>query len=147
MRKRSAVIVGIIENKKTLKMSRSAAPSHHCDECSCISCYMRNQRLERLTNGAPWCDILRLEASNPVLSHLLRPSDLFVVDLANNHLSVVTHIQRSWRALQEIRKGVCMDCGSSFKDFRFCPNAKTHDGFPRCGSCEKCYGEIESRSF
>ena len=120
-------------------MSRSASPSQHCEECSCIACHMRNHRLERLSNGAPWCDILRLEASNPVLSHLLRPSDLFVVDLENNHLSSVYCIQRYWRAFQDIRKGVCMDCGTSFKDFRYCPNAKTHDGFPRCGSCEKCY--------
>ena len=124
---------------KKEQMFHSEPPSQHCDECSCIACHMKNKRLERLSNGAPWCDILRLEASNPVLSHLLRPSDLFVVDLANNHLESVACIQRSWRAFQDIRKGVCMDCGTSFKDFRYCPNPKSHDGFPRCGPCQKCY--------
>lgn len=33
----------------------------------------------------------------------------------------------------------CMDCGSHFKDFLDPHVKETHDGVPRCESCEKCY--------
>jgi len=96
-------------------------------------------RQEKLANGVSWSEILKYEADNPVLSHLLRPCDSFMVELNDKFLPSICRIQDAWRAYQEVRKGVCMDCGAPFKDFRRCPSAKTHDGVARCESCEECY--------
>ena len=96
-------------------------------------------RQEKLTNDVSWSEILKSEADSPVLSHLLRPCDSFMVELNDKFLPSICRIQRSWRAYQEVRKGVCMDCGAPFKDFRRCPSVITHDGVARCESCEKCY--------
>ena len=107
--------------------------------CSCLVCHVMKLRQEKLVNDVSWSEILKSEADSPVLSHLLRPCDSFMVELNDKFLPSICRIQRSWRAYQEVRKGVCMDCGAPFKDFRRCPSVITHDGVARCESCEKCY--------
>ena len=107
--------------------------------CSCIVCHVRKMRQEKLANGVSWSEILKSEADSPVLSHLLRPCDSYMLELNDKFLPSICRIQDAWRAYQEVRKGVCMDCGAPFKDFLHCPSAITHDGVARCGPCEKCY--------
>ena len=110
--------------------------------CSCIACHMRIQRQEKLDKGFSWGEILKSEADNPVLSYFLRPCDLFMFELNDKYLSYVSRIQYAWRAFQDNRKDICMDCGASFKDFLRYPNKPTHDGVARCNTCERCYENI-----
>ena len=107
--------------------------------CSCIVCHVKNMRQQKLVNGVSWPEILKFEADSPVLSHLLRPCDSFMVELNDKFLPSICRIQDAWRAYREIRKGVCMDCGAPFKDLRRCPSVNTQDGVARCESCEECY--------
>ena len=132
MRKSFSSNCWIKESKDIHKMSCKS-------NCSCIVCHVRNMRQEKLVNGVSWSEILRFEADSPVLSHVLRPCDSYMLELNDKFLPSICRIQDAWRAFQENRKGVCMDCGAPFKDFLRCPSAKTHDGVPRCEQCEKCY--------